>query len=101
MFKFFKRQPSSPTSPVPPKPVVSRRRDASGPKPAFEETQPVPHVLEGNEQTDWALWEDSMMIMDSQMQSLTPSARIYERERQTPSEFQELDPFARIGKKSA
>ena len=65
------------------------------------EKAPLPEVLEGNEHTDWALWEDSVMVMDSQMQELTPSAKIYEREKQTPSEYQDIDPFSRVNKKSA
>ena len=56
--------------------------------------------MEGNEPTDWALWEDSVNVLDSQMQNLTPSARIYERDKQTPSDYQDLDPFSRVGKKS-
>ncbi|MFC5496237.1 hypothetical protein ACFPOE_01705 [Caenimonas terrae] len=68
--------------------------------PALPEEASLPDVVEGNEHTDWALWEDSLNVLDSQMQGLTPSARIYERDKQTPSEFQDLDPFARVGKKS-
>ncbi len=41
-----------------------------------------------------------MNVLDSQMQGLTPSARIYEKNKQTPSEFQDLDPFSRVSKKS-
>lgn len=57
-------------------------------------------MLEGNEPTDWALWEDSVNVLDSQMQGLTPSARIYEREKQTPSEYQDIDPFSGVNKNS-
>jgi hypothetical protein len=60
----------------------------------------LPDVVEGNEHSDWALWEDSVNVLDSQMQGLTPSARIYERDKQTPSEFQDLDPFSGINRKS-
>jgi hypothetical protein len=60
----------------------------------------LPDVVEGNEHSDWALWEDSVNVLDSQMQGLTPSARIYDRDKQTPSEFQDLDPFSGINRKS-
>jgi hypothetical protein len=30
---------------------------------------PVPEVVEGNQDSDWALWEDSVAFQDSQMQS--------------------------------
>jgi hypothetical protein len=39
-------------------------------------------------------------VMDSQMQGLTPSARIYEREKERPSEYQDIDPFSSVHKKS-
>ena len=52
------------------------------------------------EHTDWALWEDSVSVLDSQMQGLTPSARIYAQDKQTPSELQDLDPFSRVNRKS-
>ena len=105
MFNLFKRSP-----PAPLKSAVKSapRRDApkavlptppEQPHAALPEAS-LPEVQEGNEHTDWALWEDSVNVLDSQMQGLTPSAKIYERDKQTPSEYQELDPFARVNKKS-
>jgi hypothetical protein len=101
MFNFFKRsapgpakamvKPAGHQSPAP-------RKDVAPPLP---EEAVLPEVVEGNESTDWALWEDSVNVLDSQLQGLTPSARIYERDKQTPSELQDLDPFARINKNSA
>jgi hypothetical protein len=105
MFNFFKR-----SAPVPDKAGAKAtarpagRHSANPGKdaaPPLPDEAPLPEVVEGNESTDWALWEDSVMVLDSQMQDLTPSARIYERDKQTPSEYQDLDPFARINKKSA
>ena len=32
---------------------------------------PLPEVIEGNEESDWALWEDSKTALDSQMQGLS------------------------------
>lgn len=60
----------------------------------------MPDVVEGNEHTDWALWEDSMTALDSQMQSLNPSARIYEKDKRITSQFQDLDrdAFAKVNK---
>lgn len=101
MFKFFNRsepvQPKAKRKPPTQQPKVSR----AVPVPVLPEKPPLPEVVEGNEHTDWALWEDSVMVMDSQMQGLSPSAKIYEREKQTPSEFQDIDPFSRVGKKGA
>jgi hypothetical protein len=102
MFKFLKR--SVPTSK--PKPAAPRKSSRSR---ADERTEPspLPEVTEGNEQTDWALWEDSVAALDSQMQGLTssmqgltPSARIYDKP-ETPSEYQDIDAFARVTRKDA
>ena len=105
MFKIFKRSSPAPASrqakPVP-KPAArqatSSRNDVA---PLLPEESAPPEVVEGNEHTDWALWEDSVMALDSQMQDISPSARIYERDKQTPSQFQDIDPFSRINKNSA
>lgn len=99
MFNFFKRPASSPEK-ASAKPA---RRPDSSPQnntPELSEAPSLPEVVEGNEHTDWALWEDSVNVLDSQMQGLTPSARIYEKDKQTPSEFQDIDPFSRVNKKS-
>lgn len=104
MFKFFKRAlPAAGKSAATPSDSTHEARRQSSwtaDRQEFSDTVPVSEVLEGNEPTDWALWEDSMAVLDSQMQSLTPSARIYTREKEAPSEYQELDPFSGVGKKS-
>lgn len=103
MFKFFKRSPPAASRPSATASDASRGTRPQSPTVAardFSDTVPVSEVMEGNEPTDWALWEDSMTVLDSQMQSLTPSARIYTREKEAPSEYQDLDPFAGISKKS-
>lgn len=100
MFNFFKRSAPSPAKPAArPAPLPPSPSPADGP--LLPENVALPEVVEGNEHSDWALWEDSVMVLDSQMQGLTPSARIYEREKETPSEYQDIDPFAKISKKSA
>ncbi|HEY8708352.1 MAG TPA: hypothetical protein VIM34_10170 [Burkholderiaceae bacterium] len=101
MFKFFKRStpPAAPARAAASPALRPAGRPAAIVPPLAEEP-PLPEVVEGNEHTDWALWEDSVTVLDSQMQGLSPSARIYEREQQTPSEYQDLDPFSKIGKKS-
>ncbi len=58
---------------------------------------PVPEVVEGNDHTDWDLWEDSVIALDSQMQSLGPSAKSYAR-KEAPSQLDDLDVFSRVGK---
>ena len=101
MFNLFKRSVAKPV-----KATVKATARPDVPK-AVAETPPVlpeaalPEVQEGNEQTDWALWEDSVMVLDSQMQGLTPSTRIYERVKERPSDYDDIDPFSGIGKNSA
>lgn len=104
MFNLFKRSP-------PPDRAVAKipRRGSSKAAAATTSAESLEHpaaelalpeVQEGNEQTDWALWEDSVMILDSQLQGLTPSSRIYERVKERPSEYPDLDPFSGISKNS-
>jgi hypothetical protein len=100
MFNPFKR---SAPPPAPKAASAPARRPAPPDRtepPPLPDAAALPDVVEGNEHSDWALWEDSVNVLDSQMQGLTPSARIYERDKQTPSEFQDLDPFSGINRKS-
>ena len=52
-------------------------------------------VLEGNEDSDWDLWQCSV---DSQLQPLTGAVRT--RASVTASQFDDFDPFARVTKNS-
>ena len=96
MFKFLKRYAK------PNVPPAKRRKPAGKSDPADVRLGPdtLPQVTEGNEPTDWVLWEDSVAALDSQMQSLMPSARIYENPDQS-SKYQDIDAFARVTKKDA
>ncbi|MHB1121684.1 MAG: hypothetical protein ACYC0T_03060 [Ramlibacter sp.] len=71
-------------------------------QPAVADLPPEPsslEITEGSEHTDWALWEDSVAVLDSRMQSLHPSVKLYRREDETPSELQEIEAFARVRRK--
>lgn len=101
MFNLFKRSPpggEKPTARTPRRDPAKAAQAPQAPPPLPEPA--LPEVQEGNEPTDWALWEDSVMALDSQMQGLTPSARIYERVKEQPSEYQDIDPFSGISKNS-
>jgi hypothetical protein len=97
MFNFFKRllgpAPAPPKRPA--RRVSSKRNTAS--EPVVRGAIPAPEVVEGNDHTDWDLWEDSVIALDSQMQSLGPSAKNYAR-KEAPSQFDDLDVFSRVGK---
>jgi hypothetical protein len=100
MLKFFKRL-AAPTTAAARRP--SRDADDSRFAPTLPselgalDDEPMPQVLaEGNEQTDWSLWEDSVNALDSQL-GVLPTARIYVRETR-PSQLDELDAFAAVNK---
>lgn len=94
MFKFLKRLAAPDPKPV--------RRHQSAAKVARAEPSsqpaPLPEVTEGNDETDWSLWEDSMTALDSQMQSLGPSSRFTEKRDQS-SDYQDIDAFSRVSRK--
>lgn len=99
MFDFFKLFSASPKKgAAASKPAGSRkpvtRRAANRHLPG--DPLPAPEVVEGNDHTDWDLWEDSVNALDSRMQGLTPSTKIYSPAE--PSQFDDLDVFARVTK---
>jgi hypothetical protein len=56
---------------------------------------PAPEVVEGNEDSDWALWEDSVAFQDSQMQSGFGELKVPEvRESSVKKPVDEPDPYA-------
>lgn len=100
MFDFFKRFAA------PPKEVAAASRASSRRKPTRRQSPsrplpgdplPAPEVVEGNDHTDWDLWEDSVNALDSRMQGLTPSTKIYDS-KAPPSQFDDLDVFSRVTK---
>jgi hypothetical protein len=66
MFGFFKR--SAPAKPASTRHEPTKRR-ATGERPGYDPLEPLPkpEVTEGNEDSDWSLWENSMAFQDSQM----------------------------------
>jgi hypothetical protein len=97
MLKFFRQLFGGQSQPQPVRPVrrSSKKKNAAR-YDAAGDPVPVPDVVEGNEHTDWDLWEDSVNALDSRMQSLTPTANIYQDTQ--PSAFDDIDPFSRVGK---
>lgn len=110
MFGWFKR-----ASKTPPARAAAARRSAAAPAaakkdagsrpPPFLPSGPaaLPEVVgEGNTEAEWSQWEDSMMMLDSQMQDLVPSQRVYVRDTR-PSKLDELpDAFSSVrGKRDA
>jgi hypothetical protein len=79
------------------RPAKSRPRSRAV-EPISRAALPVPEVVEGNDHTDWDLWEDSVTALNSQMQSLSPSEKKIYARKDASSQFDDLDVFSRVGK---
>jgi hypothetical protein len=97
MFNFLKRL-FAPAPTPPTRPVKSKSRKKRALEPVVRGALPVPEVVEGNDHTDWDLWEDSVAALDSQMQSLSPAEKKIYARKDAPSQFDDLDVFSRVGK---
>lgn len=96
MFEFLKRLVSPDvTQPLPRRRKSSKKTSAAA---IGHEPAPLPEVTEGNEHSDWELWEDSVVSLDSRMQGLMPSSKIYD-DPERPSEYQDLDAYSKVSKK--
>lgn len=96
MFEFLKRLVKPEPEVVPPP-----RRRKSRTVADLDATEPAPlkaEVTEGNDHSDWALWEDSVVSLDSRMQGLMPASKIYD-EPEAPSEYQDLDAYSTVRRK--
>ncbi len=102
MLNFFKRKTSEPRSASRSSLEPSMKRPQV--RPLLPESIPVAQVVEGNEDSDWAMWEDSVSFIDSQMPTVNPEPV---RVRQTAASSEGkvsagiADPFARVGRKSS
>ena len=79
----------------------ARRRKKASKSDANADTEPAPlmaEVSEGTDHSDWELWEDSVVSLDSRMQGLMPTSKIYD-EPERPSEYQDLDAYSAVRKK--
>jgi len=101
MLKFFKRTPPVPTQPGNAAPAPARPRPPGGSKStAVPEPPPLPEVSEGNLDSDWALWEDSVAFQDSQMpSSFSELESVKERDKKTGGD--KPDPFAAVRRRGA
>ena len=74
MFDFFKR--STPAKAAQPRQPAIKRR-AAGERPGYDPLEPLPRpeVTEGNEDSDWSLWENSIAFQDSQIPEQYPKTK--------------------------
>jgi hypothetical protein len=100
MLKFFKR-PTPPVAPRQPATASNRSAQARAGSAALPpEPPPLPEVTEGNQESDWALWEDSVAFQDSQMPSTFNEWQAVKvrGEAQTAAAQAGPEPYARIRK---
>lgn len=102
MFKFFKSAPK-PTGPAKP----TRPTTVSQPRPAAPGAvsaragmppapPPLPEVSEGNQESDWAMWEDSVAFQDSQMPSAFNALDAVKTRDEEPKKKSEADPYSTV-----
>lgn len=92
MLKFFKRKSEPPRPPSErPRPKPAARNAA----PPSDEAPPLPEVSEGNLESDWALWEDSVAFQDSQMPSNFSELESM-KVRTDPGQEVKPDPYAAV-----
>ncbi len=101
MFNFFKRPDKEPDlAATRPRSPVNKPAKYTGPD--MRGPAPLPQVTEGNEDSDWAMWEDSVLEQDSQMHSqfhdTVPSQFPIEQHADSNPD---VDPFAKVGKHAA
>ncbi len=101
MFSFFKRTDKEPAA-AGNRPHPQAKKSPKSVGLDVREPLPLPEVTEGNEDSDWAMWKDSVREQDSQMHSqfhdTVPSDFPLEQHAQSnPDE----DPFAKVSKHGA
>ncbi len=97
MLNFFKRKPvDAPAAPRKPTTgTPARPRAPSGNSAPPAEPAPLPEVTEGNLESDWALWEDSVAFQDSQMPSGFSELDSV-KDRSGPKQDEAADPYASL-----
>lgn len=102
MLKFFKStpKPASPAKPARPA-TASPSRPAAAPGASSRSglppvPPPLPEVSEGNQESDWAMWEDSVAFQDSQMPSAFNELDAVKTRDEPPKKKGEADPFSTV-----
>ncbi len=98
--KFFKPKPVTPVRPAP-----QVARPASRPSPTAglpPAPPPLPEVTEGNLESDWAMWEDSVAFQDSQMPSAFNELEAVKTRDEAPKKKDGApDPFSTVRKRGS
>lgn len=101
MVNFFKRSDATAattaTTPALKEPSLHLGERRRVPRPL-----PTPEVVEGNENSDWDLWEESVSFQDSQLPPAAPSVNVQQEQDEKRGQDADLpDPFASVHKRSS
>lgn len=95
MLNFFKRKPVEAAKTPANAQLRSRQSTPPSAGPLVPEPAPLPEVSEGNLDSDWAMWEDSVAFQDSQMpSSFGELDSVKDRTREEKEDAP--DPYARV-----
>lgn len=101
MVNFFKRSDATTSTPTA-TPTLKKPFLNAGERRRFPRPLPIPEVVEGNDNSDWALWEESVSFQDSQMQPAWPATAPMPIKGVSPEPEPEVsDPFAKVHRNSA
>ncbi len=92
MLKFFRRAPAQ----RPAQPAARRNAARPGPAALAADPPPLPEVTEGNLESDWALWEDSVAFQDSQMPSAFNELQAVRVRDEPHGQAAAPDPYAQV-----
>ncbi len=98
MFRFLKRNPTPASKPG--ERAGSSKSKPSRPDAGPSAPAPALEVIEGNGESDWSLWEESVSFQDSQMSTFGPTTLpLGLPEERSESEAGYVDPFSSVRKK--
>lgn len=100
LVNFFRRSDGTTATP-PATPTVKESSVNRSERRRFPRPLPVPEVVEGNDNADWDLWEESVSFQDSQLPPATPSLGGLQKQDAIPGKDADMtDPFASVHKRS-
>ena len=101
MVNFFKRSDATAATTAT-TPALKEPSLHLGERRRFPRPLPTPEVVEGNENSDWDLWEESVSFQDSQLPPATPPLSGLQKQDAIPGKDADItDPFASVHKRSS
>jgi hypothetical protein len=101
MLSFFKRPKSAIAKPNQAAEIISTSSDSKERR-LLPRPLPSPEVIEGDDESAWSLWEESISFQDSQLEyQETIPLPLHGREAKPSAESEIVDPFNRIHKNSS